>query len=112
MTYFDDKESGLMLGVLGNMDYPCLPLYECIEDDTIVNEINIFTTKLYNENKKNKEMINELLELIKGLEEENNELCKENGNIKTKIYDLKIDMEKCAEKIISSNSNNIIEEEL
>ena len=85
MSYFDINTNELMLDVLDRYEYSCLPLSECIEDNDIIDKITMYVKKLFIENNKNKEMIEILLNNVKELENDNNNLCKENGILLDKI---------------------------
>tara|TARA_B100001758_G_C18112864_1_gene454577 strand:+ start:193 stop:429 length:237 start_codon:yes stop_codon:yes gene_type:complete len=76
MSYFDSEKKELMIAVLSNDEYPCLPLYECVEDQNIVDEVNLTVLKINNEKEKTQKMILRLLEVIEKLENDNEELRK------------------------------------
>lgn len=82
MSYFDEEHNELMVAVLSNHEYPCLPLYECIDNNDIVKEINNVVTRINKEKNKTQKMVTRLLDIIEQLEKENNDLCKENGELK------------------------------
>jgi len=64
MTYYDDKTKEFMVAVLHNDECPCLPIYECIEDQSVAKEINTYVTKINQENKKYKELLPKLIDTI------------------------------------------------
>ena len=72
MSYFNSDFNEFMVAILGNNEYPCLPLYELISDQNVYSEINLFIKKI-NEDKNNQDKtIKNLNEKIKNLEKENN----------------------------------------
>ena len=81
MSYFDEENNELMVAVLSNNEYPCLPLYECIENDDIVKEINNVVIRINKEKIKTQNMVTRLLDIIEQLERENNDLCKQNSDL-------------------------------
>ena len=72
MSYFNSDFNEFMVAILGNDEYPCLPLYELIKDQNIYKEINIFIKKIITDNNNKDNNIKNLNEKIKNLEKENN----------------------------------------
>lgn len=89
MSYYDEKNGEFKVAALAHDEYPCLPIYELFEDESIGKEINNHVKKIYLEKKTYQKKINELLEIIQNLEKENNDFCKENGELKEKINKLR-----------------------
>lgn len=45
MSYYDKINDEFMVAVLSHYKYPCLPIYEVVEDITVGNEINTYVKK-------------------------------------------------------------------
>ena len=67
MSYFNKDTKEFMVAVLSHHEYPCLPIYDCIDDQTIAKEINNYVIKINKENLKQKEYIYKLESVIKNL---------------------------------------------
>ena len=67
MSYFNKDTKEFMVAALSHHEYPCLPIYDCMDDQSIANEINNYVIKMNIENQKQKEYINKLELVIKNL---------------------------------------------
>ena len=71
MSYYDKKNDEFMVAVLAHDEYPCLPIYELVEDESTGKEINNYVKKLYLENQSYQNKIYKLSEIIQNLEDKN-----------------------------------------
>ena len=80
MSYYNSDTKEFMVAALHHHEYPCIPIYDCINDQYIADEINNYVIRINKDNQKNKDYILNLENKIKNLQNKLNQFIKEKKN--------------------------------